>query len=301
VGTLRADQAIVLKPEISGRVVAFNFTEGQSVKKGQVLITLDGATYDAQLKQAQANLTLSNLNYQRIEQVFKKNLVSANDHDTAYAKKQSDAAQVALAQAQFDKTQLKAPFDGIAGLREVNIGDIVSVGQNLMNVVALDPIKVDFKLPEQSLPNIAVGQTLSVEVDSLPGKTFSGFVSAIDPQIDAVSHSVMVRGVVDNHDLILRPGLFAKVKIMMQSHNTFLVPEQAIVPQGDKQTVFKIVDGKAVQVPVVLGEHKDGKVEVKSGLHENDRVISAAKFILHEGMAVVNVIDVPKPGDDSKK
>lgn len=301
VGTLRADQAIVLKPEIEGRVVSFNFKEGDEVKKDQILITLDGSTYAAQLKQAQANLTLSNLNYLRIQEVFKRKLVSVNDRDTAYAKKQSDEAQVALAQAQFDKTQLKAPFDGIAGLRDVSIGDIVSVGQHLVNVVALDPIKVDFKLPEQSMPNVKVDQAVSVEVDSMPNKTFSGSVYAIDPQVDATSHSVMVRAVIDNHEELLHPGLFAKVKVLAETRKTILLPEQAIVPQEGKQTVFKIVDGKAKQVPVVLGERSNGKVEIKQGLQINDTVISAGKIILHDGMAVVDVASVPKQATDSKK
>lgn len=289
VGTLRADQAIILKPEVTGKVEAFHVEEGKPVKKGELLISLDSATARAQLKEAQANLNLSNLTLRRTQELFVRKLISANDKDTVVAKQKIDEAKVASAQAAVDKTQLVAPFDGVAGLRNVSVGDVVSVGQPLMSVVALDPMKVDFSVSEVALDKIKTGQVVNVTVNTFSGKQFVGKVDAIDPFIDQQTHSVAVRAVVDNHDGLLYPGLFAQVKLVVNDKpNALLIPEQAIVPQGKQQMVYRITNDQVNLVAVDVGVRQAGQVEIVNGLKAGDRVVTAGQIKLHEGAKVVD-------------
>jgi membrane fusion protein (multidrug efflux system) len=296
VGVLRADQAIILKPEISGRVEAFHFLEGKPVKKGDLLISFDSSTAKAQLKEAQANLQLSNLNLKRTQELFSRKLISATDKDNVVAKQKIDEAKVALAQAAMDKTQLVAPFDGVVGLREVSVGDVVSAGQKLMSVVALDPMKVDFSVSEVSLDKLKVDQVVNVNVKTFPDKTFTGKIMAIDPFVDGQTHSVSARAVIDNYDGLLSPGLFAQVKLILSSQdNALMIPEQAIVPQGKQQMVYRIHDGVVALVPVEIGVRQAGQVEVLKGLKVGDRIVTAGQIKLHEGAKVVDAAQTNQP------
>lgn len=294
VGTLRADQAIILKPEVSGRVEAFHFLEGKPVKKGDLLISLDSATEQANLKEAQANLNLSNLSLKRAQELFVRKMVSANDKDTLEAKQKIDEAKVASAQAALDKTQLVAPFDGVIGLRNVSVGDVVSVGQSLMSVVALDPMKVDFNVSEVDLDKLKVDQQVHVTVNTFKGKTFEGKVAAIDPFIDQQTHSVAVRAVIDNHEGMLYPGLFAQVKLVLNSKpDALMIPEQAIVPEGKQQMVYRInKDGQVNLVPVAVGARQAGQVQITKGLKVGDQIVTAGQLKLHEGAKVVDAAQI---------
>ena len=157
-----------------------------------------------------------------------------------------NTAAVELARVQLDKAHIVAPFSGIVGLRRVSVGEYITAGQPLVNLEAIDPVKADFRVPEKFLPAIRVGQTIRIKVDAFPGDSFEGKVYAIDPRLDVAGRSLLVRAVVPNGDQRLRPGLFARVTVLLQlKEDALSVPEQAIVPQGDSQFVFKIVDGKA--------------------------------------------------------
>ena len=154
-------------------------------------------------------------------------------------------AAVELARVQLEKAHIAAPFSGIVGLRHVSVGEYITSGQALVNLEAIDPVKADFRVPEKFLPAIRVGQTIRIKVDAFPDATFEGKVYAIDPRIDVAGRSLLVRAMVPNADRRLRPGLFARVTVLLQlKEEALTVPEAAIVPQGDSQFVFKIVDGK---------------------------------------------------------
>jgi membrane fusion protein (multidrug efflux system) len=194
---------------------------------------------------------------------------------------------VDLARVQLDKTRIVAPFSGIVGLRHVSVGEYITSGQALVNLEAIDPVKADFRVPERFLPAIRVGQTIRIKVDAYPDDTFEGKVYAIDPRLDVAGRSLLVRALVPNKDQRLRPGLFARVTVLLQlKEDALSVPEQAIVPQGDAQYVFKIVNGKATLTKVVIGTRREGRVEIVDGLSAGDEVVTAGQLKIRDGSAV---------------
>ena len=288
VGSLIADEAIVLRPEIPGRVLKILFEEGQKVAAGAPLVELDPSTYRAELDQARADFGLAKANHDRATTLFAQKTGTGRAVDETAAALNATKARVALAEAQLAKARIEAPFAGVVGLRRFSVGDVVSPGQDLANLVALDPIKVDFRVPETRLPAISPGQTLEVTLDALPGRTFTGTVYAIDPLVEAQGRAILLRARVPNPDGVLRPGLFARVNLIVTTRdNALLIPEQAIVPVGDRQTVFRVVDGKAVVTDIQIGVRREGKVEVVQGLNAGDEVVTAGQLKLRDGAPVV--------------
>ena len=198
-----------------------------------------------------------------------------------------NTAAVELARVQLEKAHIVAPFSGIVGLRHVSVGEYITAGQALVNLEAIDPVKADFRVPEKFLPAIKVGQTILIKVDAFPDDNFEGKVYAIDPRLDVAGRSLLVRALVPNKDRRLRPGLFARVTVLLQlKEDALTVPEQAIVPQGDSQFVFKIVDGKVQFTKVVIGTRREGRVEIIEGLTAGDQVVTAGQLKIRDGSAV---------------
>lgn len=297
VGTLRANESVVLKPEMQGRVEKILFKEGQPVKSGQPMVQLDDDRYRAELAEAIANRNLSEANYRRTQELIKRKVTSQTDLDKAKAEMEANEARVALKREALSKMTLDAPFDGIAGLREVSVGDVVSPGQSLMQVVDIDPIKVDFRVPELFVGEVQPGQRLQITLDAFPGEQFSGEVYAVDPQIDTRGRSILLRATVPNGESRLRPGLFARVSLTLQRFdNAITIPEEAVVPQGDKQLVYRIKQGKTEMVPVKLGIRREAMVQVLEGLEPGDVVITAGQIKLRPG-APVNPVNLNKPAE----
>jgi len=295
VGTLRANESVILRPEVQGRVEKILFDEGQPVKAGQPMVQLDDDQYRAELAEAIANRNLSDANFRRTKELIKRKVTSQTDLDKAKAELAANDARVALKREALSKMTLNAPFDGIAGLREVSVGDVVSPGQSLMHVVAIDPIKVDFRVPEIYVDKVHTGQSLSITLDAFPGESFQGEVYAIDPLIDTRGRSILLRATIPNSDARLRPGLFARVMLALQVYdNAISVPEEAVVPRGDKQLIYRIKDGKADIVPVKLGIRRDAMVQVTEGLSPSDVVITAGQIKVRPG-AAVNPVNLNKP------
>jgi membrane fusion protein (multidrug efflux system) len=287
VGSLRSNESVIIRPEIAGRITGINFSEGEPTRSGALLFALDDAIYQADLNEAEASLLLGQRNYERATELYKKGAGTARNLDEAEAALQTDRARVALARARLEKTRISAPFDGILGLRHVSIGDYVIPGQDLVNLENIDPIKVDFRVPERFLSGLAKGQELRVKVDAFPGRAFEGEVYALDPRVDSAGRSVAVRARVPNSDRVLRPGLFARVNLAIESRkNALIVPEQAIVPRGDERFVFKVVDGKAVMTKVILGQRRGGRVEIVEGLEAGDVVVTAGQIKIRDGAPV---------------
>ncbi len=290
VGTLRADEAIVVRPEIAGRVAKIHFTEGQRVKTGAVLFSLDSSVQRAALREAQATMENARRTSTRSEELARGDLISRSELENAQAQLSVAEARVSSARAQLQKTSLVAPFDGVVGLREVSVGAYVNFGQALVNLVRLDPMEVNFSLPESDLGLVKAGQPITVTVNALRGETFKGEVTAIDPMMDINSRSAKLRAQIDNDDYKLRPGLFARIVLGTGSNETaLLVPEQALLQQGETRFVYIIVDGKAKRAEVKTGQRVPGKLEIVSGLKAGDQVITAGqgKPMMHEGMPVM--------------
>jgi len=287
VGSLRSDESVTVRPEVAGRISAILFKEGQHVAKGMTLIRLDPAINAAEVQQARANLKLAQSKYDRAVELSQRNFISGQAKDEAENNLRVAEASVALVEARLAKTEIKAPFSGMIGLRVVSVGDYVKEGADVVNLESIDPLKVDFRVPEIYLQQVQVGQTLTITLDALPGKTYDGKVLAVNPLVDAGGRSVVIRAVVRNQGTSLRPGMFARVKLITRDEKQALViPEQAIVPQGDEQYVYRVVDGKVTRVKVEIGQRRDSKVEILKGLEASDVVVTAGQLKLRDGMAV---------------
>ncbi|MFO1396348.1 MAG: efflux RND transporter periplasmic adaptor subunit [Burkholderiales bacterium] len=295
VGSLRSDESVTLRPEGAGRISAITFQEGQRVAKGAPLVKLDPAIPQAEAQQARANLVLAKSKFDRAVDLAKRNYISGQAKDEAENNYKVAEAAVQLAEAKLAKTEIRAPFAGIIGLRSVSVGDYVKEGADLVNLESIDPLKVDFRVPETYMRQVQAGQSMEVMLDALPGKTFEGKVLAVNPLIDAAGRSVVIRAQVRNQDNTLRPGMFARVRLITREQaEAMVLPEQALVPQGTEQFVFKVVDGKVTRAKIETGQRRDGKVEVVSGLKPGDVVVTAGQLKLRDGVAVAVA------GDDGK-
>ena len=287
VGTLRADESVIVRPEVAGEIEKVHFQEGERVAAGQVLFTLDDALVRADLNEANANLENARRAYKRATELAQKQLIAGADLDTTRAELDVNQARAASARTHLDKTVIRAPFAGVTGLRNVSAGDYVNVGQELVQLVRLDPIELDLRAPEVVLSSLAVGQKVLFGVDAYRDERFEAKVVAIAPTVDAGGRSVALRASLENPDLKLRPGMSARVRITLSTTaKALLVPEQAIWPMGEQKTVFVIQGGKAKQVPVELGTRLPGQVEVTSGLKDGDEVVVTGQLKLQDGAPV---------------
>ena len=287
IGTLRSNESVMIRPEITGRVAALPFAEGQAVKKGMVIVQLDDGVPRAELASAEANAVLARANAARQEELFARGAGSGRARDEAVAQLRTTAAAVELMRARLEKYRIEAPFDGVVGLRRVSPGDYVRDGADIVNLESLDPLKLDFRVPETLLASLRVGQTLEVRLDSFPDRAFPGQVYAIDPAIDPGGRSVAVRAMLANPEGQLRPGLFARVALTLQAWpEAVMVPETAIVTFGGQVLVMKVVDGKAQPQPVSTGIRQGTMVHVTQGLGPGDVVVTAGHMKLQPGAPV---------------
>ena len=301
VGSLRSRQGVMLRPEVGGRVKQILFADGQRVRKGQLLVQFDDQLQAAQLAQAKAELSIAEANHKRNQELVSQNFISKRSVDESAAALEVASAKLALADATLQRLKVLAPFDGVAGLRQVNVGDYLKDGADMVNVEDIDAILVDFRLPERFQTKIRSGQSAQLMVDALPGRPFTALIQAVDPLIDANGRSVGVRGCIDNRQQQLRPGMFARVNAVFGSReNAMVIPEEAIVPQGGRSFVVKVVPGEQAgtlvsqRVAVKVGLRLPGKVEILEGLEEGETVVTAGHQRLQKDGVTVRVVDMSK-------
>ena len=307
VGTLVSNQGVVLRPEVSGRIVALDFADGQRVKRGQLLVQLDDTLQQAQWRQAEAQAGIARTNLQRNQELAAQGFVSQSAVDQSAAALGVAMAQVALAQAQLGRMKVLAPFDGVLGIRQVNIGDYVKDGADLVNIDDISSLWVDFRLSEQFLSRVKPGQAVEIVLDALPGRPLKAVIGALDSQLDANGRAVRVRARLANPDGLLRSGMFARARVVFAVREAALVvPEEALVPLGDKQYVIKVVAGAAgaqlsQRIEARLGQRAKGKVELLAGVKEGDLVVLAGQSRLMRGDALpVRVVDINQPGGPAR-
>ena len=288
VGSLVSNESVVLRPEVSGRIEAIRFRDGETVRRGAVLVELDSAVERAELQQARANLTLAESNFRRTQDLFGRKFVSQSSLDDARAKLEVARAGLALAQARLARMQVRAPFDGVVGIRSVSPGDFVKDGDALINLEDIATLKLDFRLPELYLDRVRPGQALELSSDVLPGEVHSATVEAIDPLVDAQGRAVRLRASLVNPEMRLRPGVFARVRLILAERAEVpVVPEAALVPApGNTQFVYRVEDGKVQRVNVTTGQRRDAMVEVVDGLAPGAVVVTAGQLKLRDGAAV---------------
>lgn len=362
VGTLRSRQNTVLRPEVSGRISQLGFADGARVRKGQLLVKLDDALPAAELKQAQAQVSIARANLKRNQELVAQNFVAQRVLEESQATVQVAEAQLALAEARLQRMSIVAPFDGTVGIRSVNVGDFVKDGADLVNLEDIGSLYVDFRVPERFLARVRRGQSVEVQLDAFPGRSFQATVDAVDPLVDANGRSVGIRAVLPNTAGVplplpaakppagasapvapadkppaqavngtdkpntpragagagadagpLRPGMFARATVVFAVRDSALtVPEEAIVPQGGRQFVIKVVPSDTLsaeaqaklpkdtttvsqRVEVKLGVRRPGRVEVLDGVAEGDTVVVAGQQRLQRDGSAVRVIDMSRP------
>jgi membrane fusion protein (multidrug efflux system) len=303
VGSLRSRQGVMLRPEVGGRVKQIFFDDGQRVRKGQVMVQLEDQLQQAQLSQAKAELSIAEANHKRNQELVAQNFISKRSLDESGAALEVNRAKLALADATLQRLKVLAPFDGITGLKQINVGDYLKDGADMVNVEDLDAVLLDFRLPERFQAKIRAGQKAQLTVDALPGRPFTAIVQAVDPLIEANGRSVGVRGCIDNRQQQLRPGMFARVNAVFGSREkAMVIPEEAIIPQGGRTFVVKLVAGEkpdslvSERVAVKTGLRLPGKVEILEGLIAGDTVVTAGHQRLQKDGTSVRVVDLSQAG-----
>jgi len=287
IGTLRADQSIIVRSEVPGIVVKIGFSESTPVTKGQLLIKLDDTITRAELQQAESSFNLAQRNYDRASELARTGAGATRTRDEAQAAFEASRAALALSRARLEKTAINAPFAGIVGLRKVDIGAYITIGQDLVSLDAIDLVTAEFDVPERYLRFLKTGRRIEVEADALPDRKFEGEITAIDPRIDPDGRSLAVRAQIPNPDGTLKPGMFTRVSVIVdQRDKAVVISEQAIVPQGDQISVYRIIDNKAVITPIKLGLRSFGKVEVVQGLQLGETIITAGQLKVQNGSVV---------------
>ena len=305
VGSLVAINGANLSSEVSGIVDTINFESGDTVATGQTLLTLRSNNDPAVLAQLQATAAVDQSNYTRDQKQFRADAVSAAQVDTDRATYLAAQAQVQGQLAQMAEKVVKAPFAGTLGIRQVDLGQYLAAGTEIVSLQQLDPLFVDFYLPQQALAQITTGLPVTVSIDAFPGQTFPGMISAINSVVDTASRTIQLRATIQNSSLRLRPGMFATVRIAAGAPASLVtLPQTAITynPYGD--TVYVLHSGQdhngkpaliANQTFVQVGETRGDQVAILKGVSPGDKVVTAGQLKLHNGSTVTvdNAVAVP--------
>lgn len=298
IGTAEAIHGVTVSADLPGTVDKINFESGQQVKEGDVLVELDTRQERAQLAAAQADYELAKITYNRQQQLVKEGVLARTEYDNALAQQKSTEAKVGEIKASIDRKTIRAPFSGVLGLRQVNLGQYLAAGQAIVSLQAMNPIYVNFGVPQQSTPQLKVGRGLKITSDDLPGVEFSGRVTAIDSVVDQTTRNIQVQATLTNPGNRLRPGMFVQVRVSLgESRDVISLPASAInyAPYGDSVYVIadmqdpksgKTYKGVRQQFVNVEGSRGD-QVAVVSGIKPGDEVVTSGVFKLRNGASVV--------------
>jgi membrane fusion protein, multidrug efflux system len=304
-GSLRADEGIELQPETNGKIVSINFTEGARVKRGDLLLKLNDAELRAMLQRATYRLEIAQLKERRFAKLLETHNVVQQDYDAALNDFNVQQAEVALVEAQLAKMEIRAPFDGVIGLRFVSEGAFITPTTRIATLQRVDRLKVDFSVPEKYASRIHLGSPVVFTVDGGDRK-YTGEIYALDPRIDSGTRTVLIRAVCPNPETRLLPGAFAGVEFTLgQVAEALLVPAGAVIPGLTEKNVFIVRDGKAVRRAVQTGMRTETSVQITEGLTAGDIVITSGIQQLRAGQAVSvsmaeGVAPVPKKPPEEK-
>jgi membrane fusion protein (multidrug efflux system) len=293
IGTLKASSGVEVNAEVSGQVVSIDFQSGQHVKQGDLLVQLNDNVDQKTLQKDEAKLRFDKIDYERKESLLKDNAVARSAVDAAKAAFLQSEAAVASDQVMIAQKKIRAPFAGKIGIRQINLGQYITTGTPIVTLQALNPLYVDFSLPEQNLPLIHTNQDVLIKVDAYPTQLFQGKITAMNSAVDVNTRSIAVRATLPNPNELLYPGIFADVRIVLpKKENVLTVPQSAITYSlyGDAVYLVK-TQGKdkqgqpllvATQQYVKVGDHRDNDVAVLSGLKVGDEVITSGQIKLRD-------------------
>lgn len=295
-GTARANEAVEVTSKVGNIVTAVRFREGQRVRRGEVLIELDGAQARADLAAAHAALKESRSTWTRSQDLFARQALSESQLEQIEATLRSNEARVAAAEARVADTVIRAPFDGTVGLRRISVGSLISPGTVITTLDDTSVIKLDFDVPESFVSVLAAGQEVAATSIAYPGRVFEGRVSSVDSRVDPVSRSVTVRAALPNGDDLLKPGMFLAVRLTRDPTPALVVPESAIVPERGSVFVFVVEDGIALRREVTVGRRQPGRVEVLQGVEAGQRVVVQGTQKIRDGSPVAEAPPTPAAG-----
>jgi len=295
-GTARANESVDVTAKVSNLVTAIRFVEGQQVRKGSVLVELDGAQARADLSVAEAALTESTSQLKRSRELYTTKVLSDQQIEQIEATFAANLARVASARARLSDTVIRAPFDGRVGLRRVSVGSFVAPGAVITTLDDSSQIKLDFTVPEAAVAAMQPGLTLEATSVAFPGRTFAGKVASVDSRVDPGTRSVVVRAIVPNSDGLLKPGMFMNVRLARGAADLLVVPEETLVPEQGDVFVYVVQDGKASKRRIQTGQRRVGSVQVTDGLQSGELVVTEGTQKLRDGasVAVVDSAAAPK-------
>jgi len=279
-GTARARESVMLTSRVSDTISDVRFEDGQIVKKGDLLVVLESVEEQAQLQEAEATLKETESQFTRIADLVKRGNASTSNLEAQERRVEEARFRLEAAKARLADRRIKAPFDGVLGLRQVSEGTFISSNTAITTIDAVDLIKLDFTVPERFIATLAEGQNVEAKVEAYPGRLFKGIVTTIDSRIDPVTRSVVVRAEIPNDDNALRPGLLMTVEVISRTWTALSIAEQAVVPSGGKNYVFVVKGDQAERRQVTLGLRRPGYVEVQEGLTAGERVVVQGTFRL---------------------
>jgi membrane fusion protein (multidrug efflux system) len=306
VGSVSAVQGATVSAELGGTVAEVKFPNGSVAKQGDVLVKLDASAEEGQLHTAEADLELSRSDLQRSRDLATRKVISKAEIDAAESKFKQKQGSVDQMRSMITKKEVRAPFDGQLGIRQVNVGQMINAGQQVVSLQALDPVFVDFALPQQHLANLSQELDVHVQTDAVPGREFSGKLTALS-SVDPVTRNVGLQATLENHDHALRPGMFVKVDVILPEKNkTIVIPGSAVsyAPYGDSVFVIEKKkdektgkDSQTIRQQFVrVGPGRGDFISITEGLKAGETVVSTGVFKLRNGMAVtVNNDLAPKP------
>ena len=288
-GSFRAREHVVLRSEISGRVSAIQFDDGDTVQKGDLLIEIDERELRAEREARAEELKLAELNADRLEALYRSNAITQRERDEAVSRRNVLAAEVRNIDVRLDRTRILAPFSGVLGFREVSLGALLQPDTEITTLQAVDPILVDFSIPERFRPDFSRGMPVNIRVSGFD-QTFEGQVSVSNPQVDPMTRTVTIRAQVDNPDHLLLPGSFARVTVEQVNEEAILVPAVAVIRGLADVSVFVVDDGEVKRQVVRVGNRTDDSVEILEGLSAGAEVIVSGTQAVREGGGV-NIVE----------
>lgn len=299
VGKLRANQFVVVKSEIHGRIKELLFEQGADVEEGQIIIQFEDAGLAADVKQAEAELAHRKAAFERIDSLYVKKIESSKNRDEAQAAYQMAEARLESAQVKLDQAAIKAPFSGTIGIIDVSPGAYVQAGADLVKLVDTSEVLVDFKIPEKYVNDIGAGQLAEIKVDGFK-EPFRSLVQAVDSQVDHLSHSIAVRSSIQNDEGELKPGVFANVSLVIgRKNDAILIPDSSVDREGEIEFIWAVHKGKATRRRVLTGTRESGKIEIVAGLKQGDIIVTAGQIKLADGTAVT-ITNMPEFAEPAK-
>jgi membrane fusion protein (multidrug efflux system) len=315
IGSITAVQGVTITPEIAGTISEIAFESGAVVAKGDLLLRLDTSSEEAQLRAIEAQVELARLNLERERSLRSQNMISQSELDTAEATLKQNQANADAIRATIEKKTIRAPFAGRLGIRQVNLGQYLDTGKPIVSLQSLAPIYADFYLPQQELARLKTGMRVRLSTDAYPDRSFEGTLTAINPDLDQATRSVGLQASFENADQTLRPGMFARVEVLLpEEQQVLVIPATSVLsePYGDSVYIIESKAGTSGEKPELTvrqqfirpGHARGDFLSVESGLKPGDRVVSSGVFKLRNGMSVVENNDLapkiahtPKPAD----